>query len=118
MKLRDDEVPEPVCRNPYVPGLHAVRGHCQVCVFRLSEADRARLELNGRSLLVNFTTGGCISCEAFPPGDDEEPVRICKKCFFDTHLPPERHEEAFSGTGALAGTMRMPKATRGRGPVL
>ena len=118
MKLQDDQEAEPVCRNPYVPNLHTVRGPCQVCVFRLSEADRARLELNGRSLLVNFTTGGCIHCEAFPPGEDEEPVRICKKCFFDTHLPPERREEAFSGTGALAGTMRMPKATRGRGPVL
>jgi hypothetical protein len=116
MKPRDDQEPEPVCRHPYVPGLHVVKGPCQVCVFRLSEPDRARLELNGRSLLVDSTAGGCIDCETFPPMEGSDPVRICKKCFFDTHLPPQRHEEAFSGTGALAGIVNAPRDWRRRFP--
>lgn len=109
MKVTDGQEYEPVCKNPYQPLLHATKGACQICVFRLSGRDLARFEKNGRSLLVNTTAGGCIDCQAFPSQEEEDPVRICKKCFFDTHLPPDRQEEAFSGLGPLAGASDTPK---------
>ena len=103
MKIEADEEPDVICSNAYEPLYHVVKGPCQVCVFRLAEKDRARFEKNGRSLLVNMTAGACVDCEAFPSSEGEDPVRICKSCFFNTHLQHVREEEAFSGVGPLAG---------------
>lgn len=114
MKLGEDEDPGPSCSNPYHPTLHGIKGACQICVFRLSEIDRERFEKNGRSLLVNTTAGGCIDCNVFPSHEGEEPVRICRQCFFNTHLQCKREEEAFAGLGALAGAMHRPLHVNGR----
>ncbi len=112
--MKADGDSEPACSNPYNPTLHVVKEACQICVFRLSDYDRERFEKNGRSLLVNTTAGGCIDCKAFPSHDGEDPVRICRQCFFNTHLQCKRVEEAFAGPGALAGASHCPRFVHGR----
>lgn len=98
-----------MCDNIFIPHLHAHKGPCQVCVFKLSEDERNRYERTGRHICVNVTFGGCDCCKVFPSGEGEDPVRLCKKCFFDTHVVHGRQEEAFSGLGAMAGAMSAEK---------
>jgi len=50
-----------------------------------------------------MTQGGCIDCQVFPSQEGEDPVRLCKGCFFATHKLRAKEEEAFAGIGALAG---------------
>ena len=102
MPLSEDESCE-VCDNTYIAKLHPDKLGCQVCIFKLSHAERDRYEKAGRHLRVTPTAGGCIDCKVFPSEADEEPVRLCKQCFFDTHLISMRKEKAFDGNGALAG---------------
>ena len=92
-----------ICQNPYNVSLHAKPAGCQMCIFKLSESEKELYEKNGRHLRVAMTTGGCDCCLVFPSEEGEDPVRLCKKCFFDTHLLPVRKEKAFEGTGALSG---------------
>jgi hypothetical protein len=76
-------------------------------MFRLSDKEKEVFERKGRHLRVNFTHGGCMDCDVFPSQEDEEPVRLCRQCFFDTHKLHKRQEEAFGGLslpGAAAAT--------------
>ena len=105
-----DESAGPVCDNPYVAKLHETRGFCQVCIYHLTDSDKMTFEKNGRHLCVSVAYGGCLDCQVFPPKDeDDEPVRLCRKCFFDTHKLHKAKEEAFGGTGAMAGTVSSPR---------
>jgi len=96
----------PICNAPYTVRLHAKQLGCQVCIFKLTEAEKDRYETNGRHLRVATTNGGCRDCEIFPSEEGEDPVRLCKQCFFDTHLLRAKEEEAFEGSGALTGVQR------------
>jgi hypothetical protein len=93
----------PICDNLFVPHLHAQRGGCQVCILKLSRNEKERYDRNGRHLRVVDTSGGCLDCQVFPSGMGEDPVRLCKQCFFDTHIIRPRKREAFSGNGAMVG---------------
>ena len=74
------------CQAKFQPYLHGSRGPCELCVFFLSDADRALLGSTGRHYRVMFTTGGCCStCEVFPRSFDEPAVRLCRACFYNTH---------------------------------
>eukprot|EP00980_Cylindrotheca_fusiformis_P012002 scaffold2838_cov112-Cylindrotheca_fusiformis.AAC.4 len=97
-----------ICDNQFLPALHSIRAPCQVCVFRLSEKDKKKLEQNGRHLNVTKTRGGCENCEAFPSQEGEDPVRLCRQCFFDTHKLSPRKEEPFSGPTGLPGVPNPP----------
>jgi len=93
----------PICTQPFIPKLHAKLWGCDVCIGKLSEVERELYEKNGRHLRVAMSQGGCRDCTIFPSQPGEPPVRLCKQCFFDTHLIRKRKEEAFGGTGALSG---------------
>lgn len=100
----------PVCDHEYIAKLHKTRGPCSVCLYHLSDTERAEHDKNGRHYRVISTFGGCLDCEVFPNDEGEEPVRLCKKCFFDTHKQHKRKEAAFESTNALAGIgSRSPK---------
>eukprot|EP00531_Pseudo-nitzschia_arenysensis_P018077 CAMPEP_0116121466 /NCGR_PEP_ID=MMETSP0329-20121206/3711_1 /TAXON_ID=697910 /ORGANISM="Pseudo-nitzschia arenysensis, Strain B593" /LENGTH=574 /DNA_ID=CAMNT_0003615279 /DNA_START=173 /DNA_END=1897 /DNA_ORIENTATION=- len=96
----------PTCGNKYIPNLHPDISGCQVCIFKLSESEKADYEKNGRHLRVNMTRGGCSGCNIFPSAEGEEPVRICKQCFFDTHLQFVPKRESFGGSGDLFGVSK------------
>jgi hypothetical protein len=111
MPLGADESAGPVCDNPFLAKLHETRGFCQVCIYHLTGSDKMLFEKNGRHLCVNVAYGGCLDCQVFPPEDeDDDPVRLCRKCFFDTHKLHKTKEEAFGGTGSMAGTVSSPRA--------
>jgi hypothetical protein len=66
--------------------MHAFRAPCDLCVFYLSEEERLLLDATGRHLRVMYTAGGCCrECQVFARGTDEAPVRLCRKCFFNSH---------------------------------
>mmetsp|Transcript_15054 Transcript_15054/g.32279 ORF Transcript_15054/g.32279 Transcript_15054/m.32279 type:complete len:388 (+) Transcript_15054:1-1164(+) len=109
MPLSEDESCE-VCDNTYMAKLHHDKLGCQVCIFKLSHAERERYETAGRHLRVAQTSGGCLDCKVFPSEEDEEPVRLCKQCFFDTHLIAMRKEKAFTGNGSLMGIQNGKRA--------
>jgi hypothetical protein len=105
-----EESEGPVCDNEYISKLHQTRGPCSVCLYYLSDTERAEHDKNGRHYRVNYTFGGCLDCQVFPNDEGEEPVRLCKKCFFDTHKQHKRKEAAFESSNALAGIgSRSPK---------
>jgi hypothetical protein len=103
----------PVCDNLFIPHLHSQRGGCQVCIFKLSEDEKRRYEKAGRHIRVAACHGGCLDCQVFPSDEGEDPVRLCKQCFFDTHVVRRHEQEAFSGNGALAGA----KAVQRKSPI-
>ena len=108
------DMDQPVCDNPFISKLHRSRGHCQVCVFRLSDSELKVFERKGRHLRVNNAYGGCLNCKVFPSLEDEEPVRICRQCFFDTHLLAKPKTEAFSGVclAGASGDLKSPSPRR------
>ncbi len=73
------------CQNKYEPLLHNMKGPCELCVFRLSDAEKEELDAKGRHLMVQFTRGGCQDCSAFPKDVGEPPVRLCTKCYNASH---------------------------------
>jgi len=86
------------CQSKFQPFLHESRGPCELCVFFLSDDDKAMLDATGRHIRVMFTSGGCCkTCDIFPREFDEPPVRLCRQCFFNTHreiynkVAPRRH---------------------------
>ena len=106
----------PTCSNKYIPDLHAKTSGCQVCIFKLSPAEKEQYEKNGRHLRVAMTTGGCKGCTIFPSAEGEEHVRISRKCFFDTHLLHTHKRGAFDGNGNLMGVQKYtpPRPVRHR----
>jgi hypothetical protein len=108
-----DESAGPICDNPFIAKLHETRGFCQVCIYHLTDSEKMAFEKNGRHLCVNLAYGGCLDCQVFPPEEeDADPVRLCCKCFFDTHKLHKHKEKAFGGTGAMAGTVSSPPKKR------
>jgi hypothetical protein len=74
------------CGVQFSPFMHAFRAPCDLCVFYLSEEERLMLDATGRHLRVMYTAGGCCrECQVFPRGTDESSVRLCRKCFFNSH---------------------------------
>jgi hypothetical protein len=76
------------CGTQFQPFLHSERGPCQLCVYYLSEEEKLVLDAAGHHLRVMYTAGGCCSgkdCALFPRGPDESAVRLCRKCFFNSH---------------------------------
>jgi hypothetical protein len=101
------KVPDvPVCKAKYIPKLHDKLEGCQICIFKLSDAERAQYEKNGHHYRVNQTRGGVLDCKIFPSGPGEDPIRISKQCFYDTHRVFRDKEAAFEGTGALSGIQK------------
>lgn len=79
---RKDEVPG--CK--YNPRLHRSRAGCERCLYWASPDEKAKFETDGRHLRIMKVRGGCgRNCPLFPRKEDEFPVRLCKKCFHDTH---------------------------------
>lgn len=74
------------CQHKFDPYLHDVRGPCELCVFFLSDQDRAALDAHGRHIRVMFTTGGCgRTCAIFPRSFDDQPARLCRMCYSNSH---------------------------------
>lgn len=85
--LADDYDKALLCgEEQYLPNLHSSKGPCERCVALASPEERAKFRLEGRSLHIMLVRGGCKkTCTAFPRPGDEPPVRLCRKCYFNTH---------------------------------
>lgn len=92
------------CQKKFNPYLHDYRGPCELCVFFLSDEDKARLDAEGRHHRVMFTSGGCCNtCEIFPRSFDEDPARLCRMCYGNSH---RKIREYFSSKKSSKLTLR------------
>jgi len=73
------------CQESFDPFLYKNRGACELCIFRLSEREKEKLDAHGRHYLVQFTTGGCPNCSAFPKSSRDQQVRLCRMCYSVSH---------------------------------
>ena len=72
----------------YLPNLHSSKGPCERCLTLASKEERAKFLANGRHVRIMLVRGGCKrTCTAFPRSEDQAPVRLCRRCYFDTHRP-------------------------------
>lgn len=79
------EVPA-ICKLQFIPDLHKSRAGCERCLYWASQDQRDKFEQTGHHFRIMMARGGCDrSCAVFPRESDEYPVRLCRKCFFDTH---------------------------------
>jgi hypothetical protein len=75
-----------ICCQKWVPTLHLSRAGCEWCLFHASSKEKSKFETEGRHIMIFLTKGGCSrDCNTFPRRNDEEPARLCRKCFHDTH---------------------------------
>lgn len=79
------EIGQP-CVGRYIPNLHIQRDGCERCLYWASAEEKEKFLEQGHHLRIMMVRGGCErSCAIFPRLADEFPVRLCKKCYFDTH---------------------------------
>ena len=84
--LKAKKATGPICTDQYMPNLHKDRAACERCLYWASNEEKEKFQAAGRHLRVMLVRGGCDrSCSIFPREADEFPVRLCRKCFFDTH---------------------------------
>ena len=77
---------DPICCQKWVPDLHPSRAGCERCLFHASSKEKLKFETEGRHFMIFLTKGGCSrDCNNFPRTNDEQPARLCRKCFHDTH---------------------------------
>jgi hypothetical protein len=84
----------PTCSLKYVPKLHKSVAACERCLYWASAEEKQKFEATGYQLRIMKCRGGCDrDCVVFPRMKNEFPVRLCKKCFFDTHLNPKKRDD-------------------------
>jgi hypothetical protein len=75
-----------ICSNKFAFNLHHTMGPCDRCWSLSSPDEKAKFTARGAHLRIARTRGGCDqNCRVFPPENDEPALRLCRKCFFDTH---------------------------------
>eukprot|EP00978_Attheya_sp_CCMP212_P013098 scaffold32766_cov58-Attheya_sp.AAC.1 len=70
----------------WVSRLHKSKDGCERCLHSATSQQRKEFERNHHHHRVMMTRGGCSrNCPLFPRQPGENPVRICQRCFYDTH---------------------------------
>jgi hypothetical protein len=81
----DVDVPN-MCTTVWIVDLHGSRGGCERCLHFLSPNEKLKFDEDGHHYRVNMVRGGCVrSCTLYPRNENESPVRLCRKCYYDTH---------------------------------
>jgi hypothetical protein len=76
----------PTCTSKYVADLHEDRMECERCLGCAAEEENTNFKKEGGHVRIMQVRGGCgRNCKIFPRESDEHPVRLCAKCFHDTH---------------------------------
>lgn len=74
------------CTNKWIPSLHPSRDGCERCLHFASEEERLKFQRDGHHYRIWSVRGGCSrACPCFPRTPDQAPIRLCRKCFYDTH---------------------------------
>ena len=75
-----------MCTAPWSPNLHPSLGGCERCLYFCSKEEVSYYRQHGHHYRIHNTRGGCSpTCVVFPVGLTGQPVRLCRKCFHDTH---------------------------------
>lgn len=74
------------CSRVWISDLHGTRDGCERCLHFASAKERQKFRDEGHQYRISSVRGGCVrECPCFPRKEDEMPVRLCRKCFYDTH---------------------------------
>ena len=74
------------CDKKWDPNMHRRRRGCERCILFSSERDIQKFNKLGHSPSIMLTRGGCHrECVYFKRKKTEVCVRLCQKCFHDTH---------------------------------
>jgi hypothetical protein len=85
---RPADEPPVACTDKWSFDIHNNRDGCDHCLDFASPSEKRKFEEDGHHYRINRVRSGCSrSCPIFPRKDDEPPVRLCRKCFHDTHRP-------------------------------
>mmetsp|Transcript_27482 Transcript_27482/g.39818 ORF Transcript_27482/g.39818 Transcript_27482/m.39818 type:complete len:141 (+) Transcript_27482:2-424(+) len=75
------------CYNAWEPNMHGSIDGCERCMYYLTDEERRFFDIKGHHPRINLVRGGCSpSCPIFPRNEHEHPVRICHKCYHQTHV--------------------------------
>jgi len=78
---------EEICVLKWQPQMHSAKAGCDRCIFFADKKTVQQYDAHGHSPRIMMTCGGCVSkCAFFPRTDKEQSVRLCQKCFHDTHM--------------------------------
>ena len=76
-----------MCTGKWILDLHYRISGCERCLHFASQTERRKYERDGHHYRVCLVRGGCSrKCKLFPREPNEKPVRLCRKCFYDTHF--------------------------------
>jgi len=74
------------CDKKWDPSVHRRKRGCERCILFSSERDIQKFNKQGHSPSIMLTRGGCHrECVYFKRKKTEVCVRLCQKCFHDTH---------------------------------
>ena len=74
------------CALKWDPVKHPTNGGCDRCLHFASAKEVKQFEETGHHFRIIRSRGGCgHNCSFFPRREDENCVRLCRKCFYDTH---------------------------------
>mmetsp|Transcript_14935 Transcript_14935/g.18757 ORF Transcript_14935/g.18757 Transcript_14935/m.18757 type:complete len:535 (+) Transcript_14935:359-1963(+) len=74
------------CALKWDPVKHPSNGGCDRCLHFASAKEVKQFQETGHHFRIIRSRGGCgHNCSFFPRREDENCVRLCRKCFYDTH---------------------------------
>jgi hypothetical protein len=90
--------PITICSNKFSYNLHSKMGPCDRCWALASPSEQDEYEKRGSQLRIFRTRGGCAcSCAIFPSNNKNNPVRLCRQCFFATHQQDRSRVKVYRG---------------------
>lgn len=93
------------CPGKYCVHRHRGLGRCDRCWSLASTTEREKFTAKGRSLSIMLTRGGCNQrCLMFQPPEKVDEVRLCRRCYHETHWSRD-HLPVYRGrtSGLLEG---------------
>uniref|UniRef100_A0A7S1Z8S8 Myosin motor domain-containing protein n=1 Tax=Ditylum brightwellii TaxID=49249 RepID=A0A7S1Z8S8_9STRA len=87
-RIRGEKLdPKLKCYDAWQPNMHESIDGCERCMYYLTDEERRFFDIKGHHPRINLVRGGCSpSCPIFPRNEHEHPVRICHKCYHQTHV--------------------------------
>lgn len=74
------------CTDKWKSTVHGFKDACDRCLDLASGREKREFYAKGHHPRIMLTRGGCaMECKLYESRDESRPVRLCRKCFDDTH---------------------------------
>jgi len=76
-----------MCTESWKPNVHGNLFGCDRCFGYATKKEQSDYHAKGHHYRIMMTRGGCSkNCKMFPASDSQNNVRLCQRCFHDTHM--------------------------------